>query len=87
MHNSESTTNDIERLTKPKMVSDHQWGYQSLHHQLGEEEANKHIAARLRELADIVESDDYPRVFGWTDGGDPCPIATYQLTISYPWGG
>jgi CheY-like chemotaxis protein len=49
--------------------------------------ANAYIATRLRELANTVESDGYPGVFGWTDGGRPSPIATYQLTLSYPWGG
>jgi hypothetical protein len=53
----------------------------------GRDEAKKIIASRLRELADIVESDGYPDVFGWVDAGKPGPIASYILTLSYPWGG
>lgn len=61
--------------------------YLSLVREYGRDEAKKIIASRLRELADIVESDGYPDVFGWSDEGRPGPIASYVLTLSYPWGG
>ena len=77
----------MSELNKPERMSDHQWGFQKIRHEIGEDAANAVIAKRLRELADIVESDEYPRVFGWTDDGRPSPIASYQLTLSFPWGG
>jgi RecJ-like exonuclease len=65
--------------------------YEDLVKELGsDEEAEKHIAKRLRELADIVESDDYPRVFGWSDEekfGKVLPMMSVTLTLSYPWPG
>lgn len=42
--------------------------YEDLVKELGSgKEAEKHIAKRLRELADIVETDGYPYVLGWSD--------------------
>ena len=80
-------SSDCSSFSKPDGIGDHQWGFQSLRHEHGEDEANRIVAKRLRELADIVEADGYPKVFGWTDEGRPGPIATYQLTMSFPWGG
>lgn len=62
--------------------------YHELVRKLGSHEAaEKHIAARLRELADIVESSEYPKVFGWSDEGAFSPIGSIAITLSYPWGG
>lgn len=62
--------------------------YHDLVKELGSREAaDKHIANRLRELADIVESPDYPKVFGWRDDGKPSPTSTVSITLSFPWGG
>ena len=56
---------------------------------VGEKAAKNHVANKLRELAKTVESDGYPMVFDWSeeDFGDPLPIATFSLTLSFPWPG
>jgi len=68
-----------------------QKSYQDLINELGsDKEAEKHIAKRLRELADIVESDNYPKVFGWSDddrSDEVLPMMSFTLTLSYPWPG
>ena len=80
-------SDELEYIQRPNGIGEHQCGFQSLRCKFGEEEANRIIASRLRELADIVESSGYPKVFGWTDEGRPGPTAKYTLTLSYPWGG
>jgi hypothetical protein len=63
-----------------------QKSYQDLVKELGsDKEAEKHIAKRLRELADIVESKDYPKVFGWCEENEF--MLSIRLTLSYPWPG
>lgn len=51
-----------------------------------ERNANKWLVAKLREYADKIESDDYPRVFGF-DLKENEIISTLSVTLSYPWGG
>jgi hypothetical protein len=75
---------DLEE--RNKIRSSHT-NYLSIIREHGRAEAKKIVAARLRELADIVESDGDPDVFGWLDEGKPSPTASYVLTLSYPWGG
>lgn len=79
----------FEAMQKPEMMSDHQWNYRKLEIEHGREEARKIVAKRLRELADTVEKDGYPDVFGFTDEdfGSPLPVATLTITMSYPWPG
>lgn len=66
---------------------EHHANWLKLSESVGEIEACTKVADRLRELADIVERGQYPQVFGWTDEGEPKPIASYTLTLSHPWGG
>lgn len=57
------------------------------------EDLNHHIARRLRELADQVESGNYPSVFFWYDGemngeyNQMISMAHFELTLSHPWPG
>ena len=71
---------------KPESMGDNQWNFCQLEEKHGEKQANKIIANRLRELADIVENDEYPKVFGFQDVKSG-PIISFDLTLSYPWGG
>lgn len=62
----------------------------------GHEEAQRHIAAQLRRLADHLDADEYPKVFGCSpaltkvigekvNGAET--IEDYDLTLSHLWGG
>jgi hypothetical protein len=53
----------------------------------------KELADYLRFIADIVETDDYPDVFGCEivdfdkNGNMPGIMGTISVTLSYPWPG
>jgi len=63
--------------------------YRNLEYALGgRKAADRHIASRLRELADIVESDEWPDVISWQDDREFEPMmTTVKLTLSLPLGG
>lgn len=63
--------------------------WHELERTLGESGAKAHVAAKLRELANTVEADGYPDVLGWSEEefGEILPMASFTLTLSYPWPG
>jgi len=52
----------------------------------GERGASQMVAGALREIAGIIESPGYPRVFSYdVSKGDI--LQTYKITLSDPWPG
>lgn len=52
-----------------------------------ERNANKWLAAKLREFASIVESGRSPHVFEFDLVEKDGPFSRISVTLSYPWGG
>lgn len=75
------------KLERSPYMTDAQWNYVQLVHELGEKQAEKLVAARLRELADVIEAEGWPKVFGFEDSGDGGVMIEFKLLLSYPWPG
>lgn len=68
--------------------------FELLDHFDGDEQAaDRYVAQRLREAADVIERGGYPRVFGCevpTPGNELLEgsfIGTISVTLSHPWPG
>lgn len=51
-----------------------------------EKAAQKYLADKLREFADKIESNKWPRVFGFKNKNEG-PFEEIRVVLSYPWGG
>lgn len=51
-----------------------------------EKEAREYLAYKLRWFADKIESNTWPRVFGF-ESKDNGPFLEITVVLSHPWGG
>ncbi len=69
-------------------MSDHQWSWHKLCQEHGDQEAKRIVCGWLRTMADEIESDRWPEVFGAERKElEIGPMVILSVTTSFPWGG
>jgi len=67
-------------------MSDHQWEWEKLCQEHGEEKAKCIVINWLRTMANKIETDSYPLILG-IEHKKMGPLVVLSVTTSCPWGG